>query len=111
MNDSLVARVAALKTAPTPDLKQMWLEMFQREAPPFNRRFLETRLADRIQELALGGLKRETITRREKLSEQCEEVKDESRRRRVDDRPLAGTRLIREWNGQPHEVLVNLSNI
>ena len=37
-------------------------------------------------------------------------VKDENRRRRVDDRPLAGTRLIREWNGQPHEVVVNLND-
>ena len=101
MNDSMIARVAALKNSPVADLKQMWLEMFQREAPPFNRRFLETRLAYRIQELALGGLKRETIKRLEKLSEQFDEVKDESRRRRVDDRPLAGTRLIREWNGQP----------
>jgi hypothetical protein len=108
MNDSIIARVAALKNSPVADLKQMWQEMFQREAPPFNRRFLETRLAYRIQELALGGLKRETIKRLEKLSEQFDEVKDESRRRRVDDRPLAGTRLIREWNGQPHEVLVNL---
>ena len=110
MNDSMIARVAALKNSPVADLKQMWLEMFQREAPPFNRRFLETRLAYRIQELALGGLKRETIKRLEKLSEQFDEVKDESRRRRVDDRPLAGTRLIREWNGQPHEVVVNLSD-
>ncbi len=32
MNDSLIARVAALKTAPTPDLKQMWRELFQAEA-------------------------------------------------------------------------------
>ena len=110
MNDSMIARVAALKNSPVADLKQMWQEMFQREAPPFNRRFLETRLAYRIQELALGGLKRETIKRLEKLSEQFDEVKDESRRRRVDDRPLAGTRLIREWNGQPHEVLVNLND-
>ena len=67
MNDSLVARVAALKTSPTPDLKQMWREMFLTEPPPFNRRFLETRLAYRIQELALGGLRRETIKRLEKL--------------------------------------------
>ncbi len=110
MNDSIIARVAALKKAPVADLKQMWQEMFQREAPPFNRRFLETRLAYRIQELALGGLKRETIKRLEKLSEQFDEVKDENRRRRVDDRPIAGTRLIREWNGQSHEVVVNVND-
>jgi hypothetical protein len=110
MNDSLVARVAALKTSPTPDLKQMWREMFQTEPPPFNRRFLETRLAYRIQELALGGLRRETIKRLEKLGEQLDGGKPDVRRRRIDGRPLAGTRLIREWDGQRHEVVVHVDD-
>ena len=110
MNDSLVARVAALKTSPTPDLKQMWREMFLNEPPPFNRRFLETRLAYRIQELALGGLRRETIKRLEKLGEQLDGGKPDVRRRRTDGRPLAGTRLIREWDGQRHEVVVHVDD-
>jgi hypothetical protein len=110
MNDSLVARVAALKTAPTADLKQMWQEMFLTQAPPFNRRFLETRLAYRIQEVALGGLKRETIKRLEKLGEQLDGGKPDVRRRRVDGRPISGTRLIREWDGQRHEVLVHIDD-
>ena len=110
MNDSLVARVAALKTSPTADLKQMWREMFQTEAPPFNRRFLETRLAYRIQELALGGLKRETIKRLEKLGEQLDGGKSDVRRRRVNGRPICGTRLIREWDGQQHEVVVHVDD-
>ena len=110
MNDSLVARVAALKTSPTPDLKQMWREMFLTEPPPFNRRFLETRLACRIQELALGGLRRETIKRLEKLGEQLDGGKPDVRRRRTDGRPLAGTRLIREWDGQRHEVVVHVDD-
>jgi len=110
MNDSLVARVAALKTSPTPGLKQMWREMFLTEPPPFNRRFLETRLAYRIQELALGGLRRETIKRLEKLGEQLDGGKPDVRRRRIDGRPLAGTRLIREWDGQRHEVVVHVDD-
>ena len=110
MNDSLVARVAALKTSPTPDLKQMWREMFLTEPPPFNRRFLETRLAYRIQELALGGLRRETIKRLEKLGEQLDGGKPDVRHRRTDGRPLAGTRLIREWDGQRHEVVVHVDD-
>ena len=110
MNDSLVARIAALKTSPTPHLKQMWREMFLTEPPPFNRRFLETRLAYRIQELALGGLRRETIKRLEKLGEQLDGGKPDVRRRRIDGRPLAGTRLIREWDGQRHEVVVHVDD-
>ena len=60
MTEPIVARVTALKTASTAELKQMWRDLFHQDAPPFNRRFLETRLAYRIQELAYGGLKRET---------------------------------------------------
>ena len=36
---------AALKAMPTPDLKQQWRELFGKEPPPYNRRFLESRLA------------------------------------------------------------------
>ena len=110
MNDSLVARVLALKTAPTADLKQMWRELFQAEAPPFNRRFLEIRLGYRIQELALGGLRQETVKRLEKLGEQLDGGKAHVRRRRVDGRPIAGTRLIREWDGERHEVIVHVDD-
>jgi hypothetical protein len=80
------------------------------EPPPFNRRFLETRLAYRLQELALGGLRRETIKRLEKLGEQLDGGKPDVRRRRIDGRPLAGTRLIREWDGQRHEVVVHVDD-
>lgn len=57
--DSIPARVAALKTKSTPDLKHQWRELFDSEPPPFNRRYLKSRLAYRIQELACGGLKPE----------------------------------------------------
>jgi hypothetical protein len=59
--DPIPARLAALKTTPTPDLKQQWRELFDSEPPPFNRRYLESRLAYRIQELVYGGLKPETV--------------------------------------------------
>jgi hypothetical protein len=103
-----MARVAGLSTMTTPELKQMWRDLFHQEPPPFNRRFLETRLAYRIQELAYGGLKRETQKRLELLGEQLDGGKKEVRRRRQDNRPIAGTRLIREWQGNPCEVLVGV---
>ena len=40
----VLGRLAALQTASTPDLKQQWRELFATEPPPYNRRFLETRL-------------------------------------------------------------------
>ncbi|MFZ4480670.1 MAG: DUF2924 domain-containing protein [Rhodoferax sp.] len=108
MTESIVARVAALRSADFADLKQMWRDLFQQEPPLFNRRFLESRLAYRIQELALGGLKRDTIKRLERLGDQLDGGKQSVRSRRIDGRPVAGTRLIRNWEGADREVLVGL---
>src|SRR3972149_5623104 len=69
LTDSVLTRVAALKALPIPALKQQWRELFDTEPPPYNRRFLEHRLAYRIQELAYGGLKPETLKRLRDLAE------------------------------------------
>jgi hypothetical protein len=106
MTDSIIARIAALKTTPTPALKTMWRDLFEGEPPPYNRRFLESRLAYRIQELAYGGLRPATIERLEALGEQLDGGNIAVRRTRVDDRPIAGTRLIREYQGVEHCVTV-----
>ena len=60
MTDTIPARLAALKTASLPELKAQWRELFGAEPPGYNRRFLESRLAYRIQEVILGGLRPET---------------------------------------------------
>jgi hypothetical protein len=106
MTDTVLAQVAALKTTPTPDLKKQWRQLFETEPPPYNRRFLESRLAYRIQELAYGGLKPETIRRLERLGEELDGGDRSRRRIRADAMPIAGTRLIREWQGVEHVVTV-----
>ncbi|MGQ7791325.1 DUF2924 domain-containing protein [Faunimonas sp. B44] len=104
--DPIPARLAALKTTPTPELKKQWRELFETEPPAFNRRYLESRLAYRIQELAYGGLKPETMRRLEALGEQLDGGSIAKRRTRADVKPIAGTRLIREWQGVEHTVTV-----
>ena len=99
-------RLAALKTAPTVALKQQWRDLFGAVPPPHNRRFLESRLAYRIQELAYGGLKPETLARLEALGEQLDGGKVTVQKIRQDDRPTAGTQLIREYQGVEHVVTV-----
>ena len=106
MSNAVLARLAALKTMPTLGLKQQWRDLFETEPPPYNRGYLESRLAYRIQELAYGGLKPETIERLEALAEQFDGGDPAKRRMRMDDRPIAGTRLIREWQGVEHCVTV-----
>ena len=105
-HDPIPARLTALKTTPTPDLKAQWRDLFGTEPPPFNRRYLESRLAYRIQELAYGGLKRETIRRLERLGEDLDGGDPVKRRIRTDLMPITGTRLIREWQGVEHVVTV-----
>jgi hypothetical protein len=102
----VLCRLAALQTASTADLKQHWRELFGREPPAFNRAYLQSRLAYRVQELAYGGLKPETITRLEALGEKLDGGNITLRRIRADDRPIAGTRLIREYQGVEHVVTV-----
>jgi len=97
MGDTVLARLAALKTTPTPELKRQWRDLFETEPPPYNRRFLESRLAYRIQELAYGGLKPETIARLEALGQQLDGGNMVLRRTRAEEKPISGTRLIREW--------------
>jgi hypothetical protein len=107
VTDAVLARVAALKTASTPDLRGLWRQLFETEPPAYNRRFLESRLAYRIQELAFGGLKPETLKRLKALAEDLDGG-DPARRRRLAgaNRPISGTRLIREWQGVEHCVTV-----
>ena len=109
MTDSVLAQLAALKTAPVAELKQKWRGLFEREPPPYNRRFLESRLAYRIQELAYGGLSEETLERLEALADELE-GKRSRRSSLLNNRPTAGTRLIREWNGVEHCVTVRNSD-
>ncbi len=104
--DTIPARLAALKTTSTQELKTQWRELFDSEPPPFNRRYLESRLAYRIQELAHGGLKPETVKRLEVLGEQLDGGDRKKSRVRADQMPITGTRLIREWQGVEHVVTV-----
>src|SRR6266852_8853380 len=105
MSSSVLAQIAAFKSMDAKALKARWRELFDTEPPPYNRRFLESRLAYRVQELAYGGLKPETV---ERLAALADEVggKAAKRARSAHDRPIAGTRLIRDWQGVEHSVTV-----
>ena len=80
MTESIAARVAALPKTPTPELKQMWRELYDREPPGFSRNYLISRLAYRIQELAYGGLKPAT---RAKLDALADGLDPKAARKRV----------------------------
>jgi Protein of unknown function (DUF2924) len=102
----VLGRLAALKTASTADLKDQWRAMFGAEPPAYSRRFLESRLAYKLQELAYGSLKPETVAHLESLGNQIDGKNITLRRTRQHQRPLVGTRLVREWQGVEQVVTV-----
>jgi hypothetical protein len=106
MTASVVAQLAALKATSTPDLKKKWRELFASDPPPYNRRFLESRLAYRLQELAYGGLSADTVRRLEAIAADLPAKGSKPAKQAPDHRPVAGTRLIREWKGVEHQVTV-----
>src|SRR5213082_2468303 len=102
MSNSVLAQIGALKSMPVSGLKARWRELFDTEPPAYNRRFLESRLAYRIQELAYGGLSSETLERLKAVGKQYASQDPAERKTPPMLRPIAGTRLIREWEGIEH---------
>ncbi|WJR78731.1 DUF2924 domain-containing protein [Bradyrhizobium sp. NP1] len=110
MKDSVLAQLVALRGAPAAVLKARWRELFDTEPPAYNRRFLESRLAYRIQELAYGALSRETLDRLKAMAKQYADQDPAERKARPMLRPVAGTKLIREWEGVEHCVAVRTND-
>jgi len=107
--DPIPARLVGLKTASTAELKAQWRELFGAEPPSVNRRYLESRLGHRLQVLAYGGLKPETLRRLERLGAELDGTGKKGRGRgpaQPELMPITGTRLLREWQGVEHVVTV-----
>ena len=106
MTDNVLAQLAALAGKTTPELKQLWRDLFDRGAPPYNKPFLIKRLAYRIQELAYGGLPARAEAKLDRLIEDEDNRVKGKQPVRKGHRPIAGTRLIREWQGAEHTATV-----
>ncbi|WP_082549789.1 DUF2924 domain-containing protein [Mesorhizobium sp. Root552] len=103
---SVLARLAALKRMSVRELKAEWEALFAAPAPNNSRGYLELRLAWRVQELALGGLSRETRKMLDLLADEIDGVSDRKAIIADPRNPVIGTRLVREWDGVEHTVTV-----
>ena len=101
----VLRRLTALQTATVADLGGQWRQLYGSEPPRFSRPYLQSRLAYRIQELAYGGLKPETVATRGagREARRRQHHAAPGPRRRPADR---GTRLVREYQGVEHVVTV-----
>jgi hypothetical protein len=103
MTGSVLSRIATLKEKSTPELRDLWRQLFEREPPVLGRRYLEDRIGYRLQELHFGGL---SPAARTKLDRLADDLEPKGSRRREIGRPIAGTELRRGWQGVEHVVRV-----
>jgi hypothetical protein len=109
MNARMAGQIAQLGTFSRQQLPDMWQKLYQRAAPPgIRRELLIPFLAYRMQEHAYGGLK---SSARSELRRIARDLEKSSGSTRLILRPKirAGTRLLREWRGQTHEVIATKS--
>lgn len=101
----IIRQIQEMQSKSYAELKQLWRDYYQIDPPPYKRGFMLHALACRIQELAYGGLNKETAERLDDLIGEADGRKIRKRSLPV-EMPVAGTRLIREWKGKRYEVVV-----
>ena len=107
LRDVTVCReaLARLPELALSELRQQWRALYKSDASPhLSREFLMRAIAYRLQEVALGGLRRERQRQLRQIAQQFNETGEIRRRARLELK--SGTRLVREWRGRTYEVLV-----
>ena len=100
----LSQRIAALTELTTQRLRDEWRRLYRGQPPRLSRDLLIRTIAYRMQELVYGGLSKATqrkldaLTRELRLKGSIAVTPDTSLR--------PGTRLVREWRGRTHTVVV-----
>lgn len=105
MSTEVSAKLQELPHLPKPELLALWQELFAR--PPHSRlrrNLMIPILAYRIQEQAYGGLTPSTRGRLQKLAANLEQNRKAPLLLTPQLKP--GTKLLRQWQGEMHEVLV-----
>ena len=97
--------LARLEPLDVSDLRETWRRVHQTPPPPrLSRDLLLRGIAYRLQERAIGGLSRSSLRRLQRGNEESEAAFRRQRPPRVSLKP--GTRLMREWHGITHTVVI-----
>ena len=101
-NESVRRQLLALGQMTQEEMIEKWKDLFGVQPPQYGRVFMRKRLAHRIQELFYGGLP-------EMLKTQMLEQKKLPKRNAGIFKP--GNRIIREWHGVAHEVIIRNNGV
>jgi hypothetical protein len=99
----LSPRLAALNELTAQQLREEWRRLYRGHPPRLSRDLLIRTIAYRMQELAYVGLSKAT---QRKLDALTKELKSKGSVVTPDKSLRSGTRLVREWRGKTHTVVV-----
>ena len=103
--DAVSQQLAELSELSISSLKTIWRRQYQVPVPKGMSRDLLTRfIAHRIQEQAFGGLSKSTLRRLETVARSFEQP--DSRAHGCAPSLKPGTKLVREWGGATHTVMI-----
>lgn len=106
MESNISKHIAKLPSFSRQQLLELWQKLYGRAAPTgIRRELIVPFLAYRIQENAYGGLKPSTLSELRRIARDLEKPRS-STDFRSRPRIKSGTRLIRQWRGEIHEVVV-----
>ena len=98
--EGIEQRIGALALLPIDELRAQWAELYRQPPPNLSRQLLVRSIAYRLQEQAFGGLKPATRKRLLAIAAGADSLQTTAP-------PIKpGTRLIRDWHGETHEVMV-----
>ncbi len=104
MDDHVTRQISELQSMPRAQLLDLWRTVYRKAAPPgIRREILVPFLAYKIQENAYGGLKPSV---RAELRRIAESLKSNPSGRLGRSRIKPGSRILRRWRGEMHEVFV-----
>jgi Protein of unknown function (DUF2924) len=104
VHDKLSEQIATLPSLNKAQLLTIWAENFSKHPPPNLRKELMVPvLAYRIQEREFGGLSHAARRRLREVAGSLRTAKPSQER--PDSAPQTGTRLLRVWRGETHEVI------
>lgn len=97
-------RLDALPTMTLAQLRAEWLSVYRTPTPNLGKRLLALAIAHRLQEKTMGRLANEHARELSRMASKLE--KDGTLEVDAGAKLKVGSRLVRDWHGSPHQVLI-----